>query len=122
MPKSGKNACTAREQSKSSYISKSSRAGRLAKQANQSKPSRQSYRASKSANQPTNQPTNQSTDQLTNQPTNYLTSQPTNRGADLANYSETKDYDPPCLANFIVRRMMILKVALKSLKIAYHVV
>ena len=87
----------------STKLYKQSRAGRLAKQANQSKPSRQSYRASKPANQPTNQPTNkptnQSTDQATNQSTKQATNQPisrpTNHGADLANYFQNKRLRPP---------------------------
>ena len=33
--------------------------------------------------------------------------------------SKTKDYDPPCLANFIMMRRRVQKSALKLLKIAY---
>ena len=34
--------------------------------------------------------------------TNQLISLPTNHRANLPNYSQTEDYDPPCLANLIV--------------------
>ena len=65
---------------------------------------------------------NQPTDHSTNRPTNYrAANQPKVEQTYLTTFN-TGDYDPPCLAYFIVMmRMMrmIQKVALKSLKIAY---
>ena len=49
--------------------------------------------------QPTNQPTNQSTDQAANQPAGHRTTELTKQTT-----PKTNNYDPPCLAYFIVRK------------------
>ena len=68
------------------------------------------------------QPANQTINRPINQPTNKVnSSQPTNHRAHLPIYLQYKRLRPPCLSKLIVMmmRMRILKVALKSLKIAY---
>ena len=69
---------------------------------------------------------NQPTDHSTNRPTNYrAANQPKVEQTYLTTFN-TGDYDPPCLAYFIVRMMMMMmrmmrmraqKSALNSLKI-----
>ena len=90
---------------------------RNASQANQSKPSMQvtikQSKVKKASKQSRSQIAKQSYSQPASQPTAEQTYQ---------TIPKTKDYDPPCLANFIVRMMrmrMIQKVALNSLKIGY---
>ena len=61
---------------------------------------------------------NQPTDHSTNRPTNYRAANPKVEQTYLTTFN-TGDYDPPCLAYFIVIRMRIQKVALKSLKLGY---
>ena len=71
---------------------------------------RLSQPASPPASQPVSQPASQPASQPTNQPTNQQTNQPTNQLANKRTAEQTyltilktKDYDPPCLAYFIVK-------------------
>ena len=71
-------------------------------------------------NQATNQTTYQPTDQPTNQPTNQLTSQPASQRTAEQTYlttPKTKDYDPPCLAYFIIQEGRNPKSCFKFAKI-----